>query len=1019
LTAPLTSIFQDKEHSESEHKLATNILANYASDKPDRLAELLMVSDPKAYVSLCPVAEKKSEQVLPIFQAELGKKATYSWDDSPLNPSWTKPDASLVSRIESAQGILTERFAFCQTMPLDEFLIAAEALRKSGYRPVRLRPYADEQVVRVAAVWTRDGRNWRIASGLNADEVRQQNERNKKDKFIPVDVACYVASDPGGMPIDRHAALWVERTGDDDARLYVGITADEETQTRNKLNDEKLIPRTLHAMIGAEGRPRYCGVWGRPPRADVTWQTQQAEFQGNFEQKQADLSDQLLIDVAVSGTGKPQAVRERAQAAVESADKKLKTKPDDVDARFSRAMANLRLGENQNALDDLQIVIGKNPDNISAKQHRIIALARLGKKQDAQSELAKFQKDDDPERFKLYLSAVVAAELGEGLDKALESLETAIKKEPEYAELRDDAARAFSLASQAVSRSDKTTGRKLSERSLQLLKEAVKNDDADFGKMDGDDDLDPIRDDPAFAEIMKDGHPERRYAAVWSSDAASFEAIPLSGLDPATHLQKCLELIAKGYRPVSLSVARTVPGASLVTASVWHRPTVQEDVKDRLSERQARATIALVRMGKAEEVWALLRHSPDPRLRSFILNWLNPLAADPKLIAAELDRLPPVPKPTPTPGQQKMDAILFHPETSQRRALILALGTYGTEALSPGEREPLIGKLLDLYRNDPDAGIHGAAEWTLRKLGQEAKLKEVDAQLIKQKDRGGRRWFINAHGQTFAVIEGPVEFRMGSPPTDTERIGNREAPRCMAIPRRFAIATKEVTVEQFQRFLKLAKITIDRYQLSPGFLNKFSPDPEGPWIGPDWYTAAHYCNWLSEQEGLSRNQWCYLPNESGAYAEGMSIPANVLERKGYRLPTEAEWEFACRAGTLTGRYYGNSLDLLDRYARYQANSKEHAWGCGSLLPNDLGLFDTLGNEYEWVQDALNREMWRRQGKFIDEINTYKYITEKNPRIVRGGSFNDLPALVRSADRNWNAPANRFSNAGFRPSRTYP
>ena len=51
-----------------------------------------------------------------------------------------------------------------------------------------------------------------------------------------------------------------------------------------------------------------------------------------------------------------------------------------------------------------------------------------------------------------------------------------------------------------------------------------------------------------------------------------------------------------------------------------------------------------------------------------------------------------------------MDAILFHPETSMRRALILALGTYGTEGLSPGEREPLIGKLLDLYRNDPDAG---------------------------------------------------------------------------------------------------------------------------------------------------------------------------------------------------------------------------------------------------------------------------------------------------------------------------
>ncbi len=77
-----------------------------------------------------------------------------------------------MSRIESAQGMLAERFAFCQTMPLDEFLATAEALRVSGYRPVRFRPYADGQVVRVAAVWTRDGRNWRDASGLTAEEVR-------------------------------------------------------------------------------------------------------------------------------------------------------------------------------------------------------------------------------------------------------------------------------------------------------------------------------------------------------------------------------------------------------------------------------------------------------------------------------------------------------------------------------------------------------------------------------------------------------------------------------------------------------------------------------------------------------------------------------------------------------------------------------------------------------------------------------------------------------------------------------
>jgi hypothetical protein len=146
-----------------------------------------------------------------------------------------------------------------------------------------------------------------------------------------------------------------------------------------------------------------------------------------------------------------------------------------------------------------------------------------------------------------------------------------------------------------------------------------------------------------------------------------------------------------------------------------------------------------------------------------------------------------------------MDAILFHPETSQRRALILALGTYGTQGLSPGEREPLIAKLLELYRNDPDAGIHGAADWTLRKWEKQDEVKKLDAELMKQK-RGERRWFINSQGQTFAVIEGPVELRMGSPPTEPKRNVTMETPRRLRIPRRFAIAAKEVTVEQWQRF---------------------------------------------------------------------------------------------------------------------------------------------------------------------------------------------------------------------------
>src|SRR5262249_49930710 len=118
LTAPLAAIFRDQQRPEDIHSKATDILADYAQDDPGLLAELLMDSPSKAFVSLFPVAERRAERTLPVFQAEMAKRADPTWNDPPIDSSWTKPASDLVSRIESAQGLLSDRFAFCQTMPL-------------------------------------------------------------------------------------------------------------------------------------------------------------------------------------------------------------------------------------------------------------------------------------------------------------------------------------------------------------------------------------------------------------------------------------------------------------------------------------------------------------------------------------------------------------------------------------------------------------------------------------------------------------------------------------------------------------------------------------------------------------------------------------------------------------------------------------------------------------------------------------------------------------------------------------
>ncbi len=453
---------------------------------------------------------------------------------------------------------------------------------------------------------------------------------------------------------------------------------------------------------------------------------------------------------------------------------------------------------------------------------------------------------------------------------------------------------------------------------------------------------------------------------------------------------------------------RTLP---LLEAEVAKKASseAKDAEKDHLAQRKAHAAVALMRLGQGEKVWLLLRHSPDPSVRSYIVNWLKPLGAEPKALMTRLKDLAHDPVSIPKDGKSRMDAILFHPETSERRALILALGRYNLDELSPDKREPLVEHLRKMYCNDPDAGIHGAAEWTLRRWKQGEKLAAIDAELKKLKDRGNRRWYVNSEGQTFVVIEGPVEFMMGSPITDQDRELDETLHR-QRINHRYAIASKEVTVEQYQRFLKenpkIARLEIDRY----------SPEPTGPRDGTTWYQAAAYCNWLSQQEGLAT---CYEPNDEGEYAEGMKIRADALQRTGYRLPTEAEWEYACRAGAVTSRHYGRSVELLGKYAWYLKNSQDRTWPCGQLLPNELGLFDMLGNVYEWCQDQYYGYLERDGNMSIHDINIVLYINTQNFRLLRGGSFIQPPAYVRSAYRFSDAPSIRYSSVGFRPLRPDP
>ena len=151
----------------------------------------------------------------------------------------------------------------------------------------------------------------------------------------------------------------------------------------------------------------------------------------------------------------------------------------------------------------------------------------------------------------------------------------------------------------------------------------------------------------------------------------------------------------------------------------------------------------------------------------------------------------------------------------------------------------------------------------------------------------------------------------------------------------------------------------------------------------------------------------------------MKPVSDFLNRSGYRLPTEAEWEYACRAGAVTSRYYGQSEELLAKYGWYQPNSGNRSWPVGSLKPNDLGLFDMHGEVYTWCQDPYMRYDLGQGGKATEDAGDNSPLNDKISRVLRCGGFLSRSRLLRSAVRARLQPGSRLNHFnGFRPARTY-
>ncbi len=272
-----------------------------------------------------------------------------------------------------------------------------------------------------------------------------------------------------------------------------------------------------------------------------------------------------------------------------------------------------------------------------------------------------------------------------------------------------------------------------------------------------------------------------------------------------------------------------------------------------------------------------------------------------------------------------------------RSGVVLAVGSVPVADVSALEKQAWEPVLVNWYATAPDTTTHSAAGWALRKW--KLKLPEIAPSEAPSADSN---WHVNTLDMTMLKIPAGSFVRRDNTTTAIEQT--------VTLTRSFLLADSEVTRAQFQQFMDDAEYPDTEKPADwPGADEFYSPTEQHPVQGVNWYDAVLFCNWLSGVEGLTP---CYERTGEKEKRAAISAIASDARRlipgaNGYRLPTEAEWEYACRAGSTTTFSWGDDESMADRYAVSSSSYTELA---GSKLPNGWRLFDVHGNVWEWCHD---------------------------------------------------------------------
>ncbi len=832
LKKPLLETYRQSPVGSIQRSIALDLLIDYATSDVDLLSELVL-SDIGSLRVMLPTLMQHKKPLMDAMERIL--QQPYPAAKLPVPSSLADLDDAAKEEIEKSSGWVSNESACCVRLPWDSLQAVLQSGREAGYRPVRIRPWLDDQKVRVAVVWVRDGRDWEMQI-YDRDGLPDLASDVYRGEQVPVD---FVMLPQQFFKTPQWIILWGGRT-DNDLRYRLITGADRAkfmSLSEELVQDGFLSQCTVHTVTNSD-QAIYSAIYS----------TERPTSFNNVDSVKDVVSDITLHDLCYGLDSELSELPLKENARVALLQKKLESEQAKVDngnaprLYIARAKTLYDLDLLDDAGKELEKIIRPRWESTETWQLKALYQARKGNRSEAQLAFDKYKALSESKFLNECLNLQLIALL-DGSSPALKKL-----KQLQSQVADDDAQNLLELAkitadlARLRGQLDDEAVAECKRVSLELLRKAHAVNPAEVESVINLPVFRSICEEPVFQNLIikEDRYP---FICLWHWDP-KLESAKEVDVELSSVPKVLQDYANRQFYPAAISVYQCknkneqgAKGLLCKAAIAFHRlrskgTEIQEQVR-----RKAAAASTMIALGNEQTIWPYLNAQTNPGMTAFVINQIQETRVDPTLLRSRIEH---------------------ETNPAVRYSLIISLGNLLLHSDESDESRTglYLDTLLKLFESESDPGVHAALDWTIRRMNGTDQLKALRKRLADGKVASRRNWYLTKTGADIdqaielVVFPNPQPYLMGSPITedsrDTSGNGLEEMQTRIEFSRGFAIGAKEITLEQFRQYDP--RFTFD---------SRWDSLKNGPAFSLSWYDAASFCNWLSKSEGIPPDQWCY------------------------------------------------------------------------------------------------------------------------------------------------------------------